>query len=35
MTVGSGIAKVGDCVLLYRSQDMHHRMYLHGLTRGR
>ena len=34
MTVGSGIAKVGGCVLLYRSRDLRHWEYLHELTSG-
>jgi beta-fructofuranosidase len=35
MTVGSGIARVGGCVLLYRSTDLKHWTYLHQLTSGR
>ncbi len=34
LTVGSGIAKVGGCVLLYRSKDLRHWEYLHELTSG-
>ena len=34
MTVGSGIAKVGGCVLLYRSKDLKSWEYLHPLTSG-
>ena len=34
MTVGSGEAKVGGCVLLYRSKDMKQWSYLHHLTSG-
>lgn len=34
MTVGAGEAKVGGCVLLYRSRDLHHWEYLHKLTSG-
>jgi beta-fructofuranosidase len=34
MTVGSGIAKVGGCVLLYRSKDLKGWEYLHQLTSG-
>jgi beta-fructofuranosidase len=34
MTVGSGVAKVGGCVLLYRSPDLKHWEYLHQLTSG-
>ena len=34
MTVGSGIEKVGGCVLLYRSKDLKNWDYLHMLTRG-
>jgi beta-fructofuranosidase len=34
MTVGSGIARTGGCVLLYRSRDMHHWEYLHELVSG-
>jgi beta-fructofuranosidase len=40
MTVGSGVAKVGGCVLLYRSRitgtagDLKHWEYLHKLTEG-
>jgi beta-fructofuranosidase len=34
MTVGSGVAKVGGCVLLYRSKDLMNWEYLHELTRG-
>ena len=34
MTVGSGIAKVGGCVLLYRSKDMKSWEYMHRLTSG-
>ena len=34
MTVGSGIALTGGCVLLYRSQDMKTWEYLHPLTSG-
>jgi len=35
MTVGSGIARVGGCVLLYRSKDMKSWEYLHELTSGK
>jgi beta-fructofuranosidase len=35
MTVGSGVAKVGGCVLLYRSKDLKQWEYLHQLTEGR
>lgn len=34
MTVGSGVAKVGGCVLLYRSRDMKDWEYTHQLTTG-
>ena len=34
MTVGAGEAKVGGCVLLYRSKDLHQWEYLHKLTSG-
>ncbi|WP_263378658.1 glycoside hydrolase family 32 protein [Granulicella paludicola] len=34
MTVGSGEAQVGGCVLLYRSKDLHTWEYLHKLTSG-
>ena len=34
MTVGSGVAKVGGCVLLYRSADLRNWEYLHPLTSG-
>ncbi len=34
MTVGSGAAKVGGCVLLYRSKDLKSWEYLHELTSG-
>jgi beta-fructofuranosidase len=34
MTVGSGVAKVGGCVLLYRSKDMRNWEYMHQLTTG-
>jgi beta-fructofuranosidase len=34
MTVGSGIAKTGGCVLLYRSHDLKQWEYLHELTSG-
>lgn len=34
MTVGSGIARAGGCVLLYRSRDLMRWEYLHELTRG-
>lgn len=34
MTVGSGIAKVGGCVLLYRSKDLKRWEYMHQLTSG-
>jgi beta-fructofuranosidase len=34
MTVGSGVAKVGGCVLLYRSKDLKQWEYLHKLTEG-
>ncbi|WP_176441552.1 glycoside hydrolase family 32 protein [Granulicella rosea] len=35
MTVGSGIALTGGCVLLYRSKDMKTWEYLHELTSGK
>jgi beta-fructofuranosidase len=34
MTVGSGEAEVGGCVLLYKSSDLHTWEYLHKLTSG-
>ena len=34
MTVGSGVAQVGGCVLLYRSKDLKSWEYLHELTSG-
>ena len=34
MTIGSGIAKAGGCVLLYRSRDMKGWEYLHPLATG-
>ena len=34
MTVGSGEARVGGCVLLYRSKDLKAWAYLHQLTSG-
>jgi beta-fructofuranosidase len=34
MTVGSGVAKVGGCVLLYRSKDLKAWEYMHPLTSG-
>jgi beta-fructofuranosidase len=34
MTLGSGVAKVGGCVLLYRSKDLKNWKYLHQLTSG-
>jgi beta-fructofuranosidase len=34
LTVGSGVAKVGGCVLLYRSKDLKSWEYLHQLTSG-
>jgi beta-fructofuranosidase len=34
MTVGSGEAGVGGCVLLYKSEDLHSWQYLHKLTSG-
>ena len=34
MTVGSGVAKVGGCVLLYRSKDMKGWEYIHQLISG-
>jgi beta-fructofuranosidase len=34
MTVGSGIAKLGGCVLLYRSKDLKEWTYLHKLEQG-
>jgi beta-fructofuranosidase len=34
MTVGSGVAKVGGCVLLYRSKDLKQWEYMHQLTSG-
>jgi beta-fructofuranosidase len=35
LTVGSGIAKVGGCVLLYRSRDLLNWEYLHPLAEGK
>jgi beta-fructofuranosidase len=35
MTVGSGVAQVGGCVLLYRSRDLKSWEYLHPLTAGK
>jgi beta-fructofuranosidase len=34
MAIGSGFAKKGGCVLLYRSQDLHAWEYLHPLVSG-
>lgn len=34
MTVGSGIARTGGCVLLYRSRDLRQWEYLHPLISG-
>lgn len=34
MTVGSGVAKVGGCVLLYRSKDMKSWEYMHPIASG-
>ncbi|MEO6816356.1 MAG: glycoside hydrolase family 32 protein [Edaphobacter sp.] len=34
MTVGSGMAKVGGCVLLYRSKDMKSWEYMHQIASG-
>jgi beta-fructofuranosidase len=34
MTVGSGVAKVGGCVLLYRSRDLKTWEYMHQLISG-
>jgi beta-fructofuranosidase len=34
MTVGSGVAKVGGCVLLYRSKDLKAWEYMHPLVTG-
>jgi beta-fructofuranosidase len=34
MSVGSGIAKVGGCVLLYRSKDMKSWEYMHQIATG-
>lgn len=34
MTVGSGLARIGGCVLLYRSKDLKQWEYLHELTSG-
>ncbi|MDW5266017.1 MULTISPECIES: glycoside hydrolase family 32 protein [Acidobacteriaceae] len=34
MTVGSGVAKVGGCVLLYRSKDMKSWEYMHQIATG-
>jgi beta-fructofuranosidase len=34
MTVGSGMADVGGCVLLYRSKDLKNWEYVHELTKG-
>lgn len=34
MGIGSGVAKKGGCVLLYRSQDLRHWEYLHPLIDG-
>lgn len=34
LTIGSGIEKVGGCVLLYRSKDLKHWQYLHPLISG-
>jgi beta-fructofuranosidase len=34
MTVGSGVAKTGGCVLLYRSKDLKKWEYLHELVSG-
>ena len=35
MTVGTGMAKIGGGVLLYRSKDLHQWTYLHMLASGR
>ncbi|WP_263376505.1 glycoside hydrolase family 32 protein [Granulicella aggregans] len=35
MTVGSGVAKEGGCVLLYRSNDLNRWEYLHKLVEGK
>jgi len=35
MTVGSGVAKEGGCVLLYRSNDLSRWEYLHKLVEGK
>ena len=35
MTVGSGVAKVGGCVLLYRSKDMKSWEYMHPIASGK
>lgn len=35
MTVGSGVAGVGGCVLLYQSKDLKVWEYLHELTKGK
>jgi beta-fructofuranosidase len=34
MTVGSGIERVGGCLLLYRSTDLHHWEYMHPMASG-
>ncbi len=34
MTVGSGVEKIGGCVLIYRSQDLKSWEYLHELVSG-
>lgn len=34
MTVGSGVEKVGGCVLIYRSKDLNSWEYMHPLTSG-
>ncbi len=35
LTVGSGVARSGGCVLLYRSKDLKQWEYLHELTSGK
>jgi len=34
MAVGSGVAKVGGCVLLYRTKDMKSWEYMHQIASG-
>lgn len=34
MTVGSGVARIGGCVLLYRSKDMKSWEYMHQIASG-